>query len=292
MDVDMRKLRYFVALAERLNFTAAAKAEHIAQPVLSRQIRALESELGVVLFVRSTGGTELTPAGEQLLDDARPLLSSARALQRRARQAARGELRLTIAFMPGIIVTHVARLFGERHPEVAIEVLRTSTEDQVAVLHDGRADVSFVRMPINARGLKLVPLFSEPRVVAVPAWHPLAARDSVTIGELADLHLLQDPELVPEWRDIATELRDASILLRDSKRRPLASVEEKLEHVAAERGIVVLPESTAQQYTRPDVSYVPVSGIAESQVGVAYSAQVHRPELEEFIDIALESGAP
>jgi DNA-binding transcriptional LysR family regulator len=292
VDLDLKKLRYFVAVADTLNFTKAAEVAYIAQPVLSRQIRALERELGVQLFVRSTRSITLTVAGEQLLADARVLLSSAGAAIRRARLAERSAGAFTIAFMPGIIVTAVARAFGNKHPELDIDVLRTSSEDQVSVLHEGLADVSFIRMPASTRGLTVTHLFTEPRVVALPADHPLAAQVAVHIDELAGLHLLQHPDLVPEWRDIATELQGAESASDRVRMPALRSMEEKVEHVAGGRGIVVVPESAAAQYHRSDVVYRPVLGIAENRVSVAYSSERPRPELEEFARLASKIMTP
>src|ERR1700721_641863 len=101
-DVDLRKLRYFVAVAEQLNFGRAAAALPLAEPVLSRQIRALEDELKVQLFIRDKRATELTAAGQQLLADAGPLLASADALRPRGARAARGPGSFTIGFLPGL----------------------------------------------------------------------------------------------------------------------------------------------------------------------------------------------
>jgi DNA-binding transcriptional LysR family regulator len=233
VDLDLRKLRYFVAVAEQLHFGRAAQQLYIAQPVLSRQIRALEAELKVQLFVRDRRATELTPAGEQLLADARPLLANAEAARRRVAIAARGRDTFTVGFMPGLIVTAEVRILSSQHPELTVDVVRTNWDDQTDVVHDGRVDVSYVRLPIETRGLELRPLLSEPRVVVLPAEHHLAGKEQVSIADLADEHLLQDPDAVPEWRDIATELRDTG-------RRPATpyyrSVEEKLEHVAAGPG--------------------------------------------------------
>ncbi|MCW2542313.1 MAG: LysR family transcriptional regulator [Frankiales bacterium] len=281
-DLDLRKLRYFAAVAETGNLTRAAEQLHIAQPVLTRQIRALENELHATLFTRSARGTDLTPAGRQLLEDARPLLQSTLALQRRVRTAERGSSRFTIGFMPGLVVTAAARRFRERHPGLDIDVLRTSWADQTDVVHDGRVDVSFVRAPFDERNLTQLPLFTEDRVVALPARHPLAARQSLPVAELADLYLLESPELVPEWRAVATEFGTGA----PRQRRPMLSMEEKLEHVAAEQGIAIIPRSTAQFYTRPDVVYVPVPDVAPSRVVLVWAKARNRDDIQEFTQIA------
>jgi DNA-binding transcriptional LysR family regulator len=280
-DLDLRKLRYFVAVAEELNFVRAAERLHIAQPVLTRQIKVLEHELGVQLFNRSTRGTALTPAGAELLHDARTMLRSATAMQRRVRQAARGGSRLTIGFMPGILPTETVRALRERFPELEVEVIRTSWDDQVEMVLDGRIDASFVRFPIDRRGLTVIPLFTEPRVVALPAGHPLAARASVGLVDLAALELLQDPAAVPEWRSAAAPAR-------------ARTVEEKLEMVAGERGVVILPTSTALFYTRPDVVYRPVDDLPPNQVALVHEAKRETPELlamDEIVRRQYLSGA-
>ncbi|MFJ8158916.1 LysR family transcriptional regulator [Streptomyces sp. NPDC094468] len=285
LDLDLRKLRYFVAVAEELNFGRAAERLHITQPVLSRQIRSLEDELGVEVFDRSRRGTLLTPAGEQLFEDAVPLLASARALVRRVQSAAQETPTLTIGFMPGITVTSAMVAFTARHPEANVRLLRTSWDDQVEVLRDGRADVSVVRLPIDQHGLRVKPLFQEPRVVVLPAGHRLADRASVTVADLAPEHLLQDPDAVPEWRDVALELR--------GNRRPevpaIHQVEEKLELVAAGAGVCVIPLSTARFYIRPDVISLPVEGLGPNEVALAWVASRRSPLIDDFAETAEET---
>jgi DNA-binding transcriptional LysR family regulator len=283
-DVDLRKLRYFVAVAEELHFGRAAQALHIAQPVLSRQIKALEDELKAQLFARDKRATELTPAGRQLLADARPLLANADALRRRVARAARGPGTFTIGFMPGLIVTDAVRAMLDRHPQLTVDVLRTNWYDQTDVIRDGRADVSYVRLPVDQRGLRIQPLLTEPRVAVLPDEHRLAGKAAVSIADLADEHLLQDPDAVPEWRDIAAELRD-----RDRRAAPVfRTVEEKLEHVAAGQGIVLLPLSTADFYTRPGVSYSQVTDIPPNQVCLAWDAARRSPLIQDFAAIAAD----
>jgi DNA-binding transcriptional LysR family regulator len=283
-DVDLRKLRYFVAVAEQLHFGRAAEALHIAQPVLSRQIRALEDELKVQLFVRDKRATELTPAGRQLLADAGPLLASADALRRRVARAARGPGSFTIGFMPGLIVTEAVRALAGGYPQLTVNVLRTSWDDQTEVIHDGRADVSYIRLPVDQSGLQVRALLAEPRVAALPAGHRLAGKDTISVADLADEHLLQDPAAVPEWRDIAAEMRT-----RHRRGVPVfRTVEEKLEHVAAGHGIVVLPLSTAVFYTRPGIAYSHVSDIPPNQVCLAWDATRRSRLIQDFAAIAAD----
>ena len=284
MDVDLRKLRYFVAVAEELHFGRAAESLHIAQPVLSRQIRALEEELKARLFLRDKRGTELTPAGAQLLTDARPLLANADALRRRVGRAARGADRFTVGFMPGLIVSAAIRVLASRHPALSVDVVRTGWYDQTDVIHDGRVDVSFVRLPVDQRGLQVRPLLTEPRVVVLPVGHRLAHKKSIGIADLADEHLAQDPDAVPEWRDVATELRTG-------RREPapvVLTVEEKFEHVAAGAGVMVLPKSVTEFYTRRDLTSVPIDDIGPSHVCLAWDASRRSPLILEFAAIAEE----
>ena len=283
MDLDLRKVRYFVAVAEYLNFGRAAESLHIAQPVLSRQIRSLEHELKVALFERDKRATRLTPAGEAFLDDARALLSAADGARRRVHDVAAGQRTFTVGFMPGLIVTSAVRELSRRHPGLAVEVLRTDWTNQTDVIRDGTVDVSYLRLPADERGLEVEPLFTEPRVVVVPADHRLAGKDAVAVADLAAEHLLQDPDAVPEWRDIALELRGGQ---RRGQAPPFRSVEEKLEHVAAGRGIVVLPLSTAMFYTRPGVSYVSLGDVAANQVCLAWDSLRPSRLVPEYVAIA------
>lgn len=281
MDLDLRKLRYFMAVAGELNFGRAAQELHIAQPVLSRQIRALESELGVQLFVRDRRRTELTPAGEALYADAGTVLAGAEALRRRVGRASRGTDVFTVGFMPGLIVTGAVRALTAAHPQLRVEVLRTSWADQVEVLLDGRADVSFVRLPVDQRGLKVTTLFEEPRVVVLPSGHRLASKEEVHLSDLAGETLLQPHKAVPEWQALTGDAAP-----RDEGGPAPPAVEEKLEHVASGSGIVVLPASTAGFYQRPDVVAVSIADLGPTRVALAWDATRRSRLISEFAALA------
>jgi DNA-binding transcriptional LysR family regulator len=224
----------------------------------------------------------LTAAGRQLLADGPALIELASGVRLRAGRAARGRRSFVVGFMPGLIVTGPVRALSDAHSELSVEVLRTSWDDQVVVLLDGRADVGYIRLPADQRGLRVEPLFTEERFAILPARHRLAGKDEVSIADLADEHLLQGPDAAPEWRDIATELRD-----RQAQREyPTRTVEEKLEHVAGGRGIVILPASTAAFYRRPDVVQARITDISPNQVCLAWLAGRRSRLITEFVALA------
>lgn len=276
LDLDLRKLRYFVAVADRLHFGRAADALHIAQPVLSRQIRVLEQDLGAALFTRDRHGVELTDAGRQLLADAGPLLASTYAVRRRVSVAARGSRRLMVGFRAGIPVIPAARAFEARHPDVVVDVQRIEGDDQAPMLLDGRIDVAYVRLPIDEAGLRVTPLYTEPRVAALPAGHRLAGKEEVTEADLAGEPLLWDAD--PSTQPTRRPHPNAGYLVR--------GVDETLEHVAAGRGISFLARSATVFSSHPDVVYVPIPELAPDQVCLAVAASHASPVVDDFVTAA------
>jgi DNA-binding transcriptional LysR family regulator len=272
MDLDLRKVRYFVAVADQLHFGRAADELHIAQPVLSRQIRALEQDLGTPLLTRDSHGVALTDAGRQLLTDAGPLLASAHAVRRRVAVAARGRQRLMVGFRAGIPVTPAVRLFATRHPGVIVDVQRIEADDQATMLLDGRIDVGYVRLPIDEAGLRVTPLYTEPRVAVLPAGHPLAGKEQIAEADLAGEPLVWpgDASTQPTRRPHP----DAGYVVR--------GVDETLEHVAAGRGISFLARSATVFHSHPEVSYVPIPDLAPDQVCLAVAASRTAPLVDDF----------
>jgi DNA-binding transcriptional LysR family regulator len=281
-DINVRRLRYFIAVADSSNFGRPAEQLHIAQPVLSRQIAVLERELGVVLFDRSPNGTALSDAGRLILDDVRDLLRSADALGRRAHLAGRGAEHLAIGFMPGLLVTPIVQGLRQSFPGIQVDMLRTSWDDQVETILDGRVDLGLVRLPVVAAGLHIEPLFREDRVAILPTLHPLADRTELAIDDLAEYELLQAPDAVPEWGE-ARRRRGLPVAVAPSYP---TDVEVKLERVAAGFGISILPASTARFYTRPDIVVRRISGIGPSEVAVAWAENRSSAMLNRAVELA------
>jgi DNA-binding transcriptional LysR family regulator len=278
LDLDLRKVRYFVVLAEELNYRRAAERLHVAQPVLTRQIRSLERDLAAQLFERGRAGTLLTDAGRQLLADAQGLLADAQATRRRVARLGGTIRTFTIGFMPGLTVTAPARAFAASHPDVSVDVLRTDWTNQVQVLRDGRVDIGYVRMPIDLTALSSCPLFTEPQVAVVPGSHRLAGRDRVSVDELVGERLLQHPDAVPEWAAL-----HSAPLVGDRQAR---SVEEKLEWVAAGEGFSVVPQSVATYYQRADISWMVLTDVAPNEVRLAWPTAQHGRLIEDYVEAA------
>jgi DNA-binding transcriptional LysR family regulator len=162
-----------------------------------------------------------------------------------------------IGFMPGVTTTKWTRIWAERHPDISLEVFATGADDQLAVLHDNRADVSFVRLPIDDDGLSVIPLYREDPVVVVAKDHAIAAVDSVTLAELK-----------------GEKLQDATGSLKDA-----------VDLVAAGVGVLVVPQSLARLHARKDVTYRPVTDAGQTQIALAWPAERTTEQVEEFVGI-------
>ncbi|QHA10199.1 LysR family transcriptional regulator [Streptomyces broussonetiae] len=263
MSLDLRKLRYFVALAEHGNFGRAAQQLFIAQPVLSRQIRAFEQELGCTLLNRTTRRVELTAAGHQLHEEAKGILAAVEAGLRRVRDADRGVRRLMVAFAPGLHVSEAIRAFGEHHPEVEIDVVPAHWWEKDLPLRDGRAQVGFLRRPFDDTGLSMVSIGREPRVACLPTSHHLASRQELTLADLEGEPVLDTPT-----------------------RRRTTSAEEKFELIASGHGIALVPLSVARTYSRPDLTHIPVTDVPAEETCLVAPTTTREPLVLAFLDIA------
>jgi len=272
MDLDLRKLRYFVAVAERLHFGQAAAALYITQPALSRQIRQLEQELDVELLDRNSRQVSLTAAGRRLAEDGARLLAASQAAVDRARSSGHGEQSVTVGFMLGMDLSAVTAEFARTHPEVEIQLQRLRWWNHGAALRDGRVDIGFVRMPVPVEGLEVTELHTEPICVALPAGHPLAAMPSVTLADLADEPVLLHADAHPEWNAAWTfDPRPDG-----SHPRPgpyVHDMEEIVAYVRAGRGVAFLPVSVTVDIAPRGTAFVRVSDVEPGRVVLAWDAE-------------------
>ena len=188
--MDLRRLRYFVAVAEEQNFSRAAERLHIAQPPLSDQIKRFEEALGVKLFDRSSRGASLTEAGGLLLGEARRLLTQMDQTAEMVRRVGNGEVgRLTLGFVPSAsnsVLPPILSKFRERYPEVQLYLQEMNPDWLVAGLHEGRIDVSLFYLPFEDGALAYEPISREPLIVALPEAHEMAQEEEVDLCDLAE----------------------------------------------------------------------------------------------------------
>ena len=206
--MELRHLRYFIVLAEELNFTRAAERLHIAQPPLSQQIRSLENELGLQLFDRRTRPLQLTPAGQVFLEEAHQVFTQVEQAIVSAQRASRGQIgRLTVGINTSIansVLPDILRAFGTRFPDVEFVLHELVSYQQLQELRDRQIDVGFVHLhnlqKINENDdtLSFASILQEPLVIVLPESHPLAGQSQVSLEALADeLFILPPPHLPP-----------------------------------------------------------------------------------------------
>lgn len=275
MDVHVRDLRYFLTVAEELHFTRAAERLYVSQPSLSKQVRALERQLGVELFRRDPRGVALTEAGAALLPYARRVLdtwSEGAAAMEAARVAGRGTLVVGMSTSPGRggLLPAIRSRFTAAHPDTVLRLRQVSWEDPTAGLADGDADVAFVWLPLpDADRYAWTVLAEEPRLVALPESHPLAGRAEVDFADLAD-----EPFLA--LAASAGPLRDHWLALEERGGRPprigaeVASTEETYEALVAGLGVCLVATGNAPLISLGGVVTRPVRGLSPSRYALAW----------------------
>ncbi len=289
--MELRRLRYFCAVAEELHFGRAADRLALAQPGLSQQIKALEAELGTSLFVRSSRRVSLTEAGAVLYAEARSLLAAADALEARVRAVAAGgagRLRVhTTRSAPTGVAAALIDRFRDECPGVELQLVTGFTGWNLEELRAGRSDVVFVRPPVDADdGVALVDLGEEELVVALPADHPLAARRRLRPVELRG-------EAVVSWpRRNAPGMHDRIEAQVWGGRRPNVVREEPddeqvLRAVAAGVGLAVMIGTRLASLRVPGVA-VRRFGVPAPTVGLAlaWRPAVAPPAAARFVGLA------
>jgi DNA-binding transcriptional LysR family regulator len=267
-DLDLRLVRYFTVVAQHQHFGRAAAELLIAQPSLSRQIRRLEQQLGARLLDRTPQGTRLTEAGEVFLPRARALLRSA-AQAAAATKVAAQPSRITVGYTPGLIVTPAVRLLRRQHPDADVHTLHLEWSEPRPALLDHRVDAAVTRLPLATDGLHVTILYDEPRLLLVPRDHRLAGKESVTLDDIAGEPIPKMPD--PLWnafwrvdpRPDGTPAPDGPLV---------AAIEDKNELIASGQAVAIIPGGIPGGGIRPDLTTIPLHGVAPSHVVLATRA--------------------
>lgn len=270
MDASVRRLRYFVAVADELHFTRAAARLFVSQQSLSRQISELESELGVALFDRTSRRVELTAAGQAFLPGCREALENLDAATTAARQAGQGGQRtLTVGFFVLAaleLTTAILTDYRQQFPDVNVVMREFTFNDPTAGLGELVSDVAIVRLPITLPDAELVPLFTEPRVVAVASRHRLAGRSAISVRQLVGEPLTRATNSDPAFRrfwSLSEFLPEPPCVINTT------SHAEELEVVATGQASSITAACTARFLSHPGVRFVPITDVPGVTTAVA-----------------------
>lgn len=261
--MDLRHLRYFIAVAEELSFTKAAERLHKAQPPVSQQIRQLEDEMGVTLLNRTRRHVELTEAGRIFLEQARQILRSTESAVVLAQRAQRGEIgRLTVGFfehMSYTLLPPILRAYRERFPSVEVQLRWFPVIRQAEALRRGDLDIAFMRLVPDLNEVTWETILEEPFVLAIPSGHPLADVETVSLKNCAqEQFIMYMADLAPDFH--AMNLRMcASAGFVPKVASEVGQVYTLLGLVSSGAGIGFVPASV-QQVHFDRVVYKPIQG--------------------------------
>jgi len=257
--VELRHLRYFVAVAEALNLTRAAEKLFIAQPPLTRAIKQLEEELGVELFIRKPRGLQLTTVGEYFLEQARQILNKVSGTINDTRRIAQHRKTLfSIGFVPSVFYGQlpfmVRRLRHNKNLEIVLHELKT--REQVDALKAGKIDIGFGRVRIEDPDVEQTLLFDEPMIAAIPAGSPLT-KHPPTLKDLSEWPMITFPSTPgPNFADMTQSLFHR-YGLRVNVMQQVNDVQTALSLVASDMGFTLVPEQIRRVH-REGVDYMPL----------------------------------
>ncbi len=259
--MELRHLRYFVAVVEEQSFTKAAEKLFIAQPPLSRQIQNLENELGIQLFERGSRPLQTTPAGQFFYQHAVKLLSNAEEIKSMTKRVGTTDRVMRMGFVASLLyglLPRIIYLFRQQQPNLKVELIEMSTKDQIQALKEGRIDVGFGRLRISDAAIRRVLLREETLMVAIHSSHPFSSKtEGVYLAEIASENMFfypttSKPNFSTQMQNIFSEHG-----LEPKYSKEVREIQLALGLVAAGEGICVVPES-ARTIQFPHLKYIPL----------------------------------
>lgn len=293
--MDMRRLHYFVVVAEESSFSRAARRLHMAQPPLSNQIKQLEQELGVRLLERSNRGVWLTEAGGLLLEEARHIFLQLDQTVRAVQRVGHGQVgRLTLGFVPSSsneALPPILRAFRERFPSVELFLREMRPDRVVQRLHERQIDAGFLYLPLEDPSLEIECVTREPLVVALPEAHSLASEDRVELQDLAEepFVLPASYQRMPGLYGQVTEACRQAGFTPNAVQKDVWLMQTIVGLVAGGIGVALVPASLRNLH-RKGVVYKPVRGLSPTvALGVIWRAEDPSPVLSSFLEVTRTS---
>lgn len=292
MDGNLRLLRYFVAVAEELNFTRAAERLYISQPALSKQIRQLEREMGIELLRRSSRDVQLTAAGEALLPLAQQLLQDWQFTLLKVRQVAASQLQTLrvgfIASIGGELTKSILARFQTLQPGWKVTIRFFELSDPTAGLLSGNTDVALLRLPVpKQEKLSTAILLIEPRWLALSSDHPLAQRKVLQMADIVNEPFITVSAETGIWRDhwLAINERQGHPVVIGAE---VNNTNEAMEAVINGQGVALVSETTTKVYTLPGQIFRLVKDVSPSILAVAWRRDCSNTVVQDFVKACLE----
>ncbi|MGH7755584.1 MAG: LysR substrate-binding domain-containing protein [Vulcanimicrobiaceae bacterium] len=260
--MELRHLRYFVAVAEEQHVTRAAERLHMAQQPLSAAIKILESELGFDLFERVANRIRLTVAGDAFLEEARGVLAAADRAVERGRRAARGEVGMLrigycSAAMANVLPSAITA-FRDRYREIALDLRRLDQSDQLVALDRREIDLAFIHRPFDERGRASTDVLEETLFAALPGAHALAAYDRLDASQLAGIPIVRFAIGSADGLRVAAEMLLAHARIVPTVGQEVNDAETGVGFVAAGLGACIVSEHIARAQKRIGVAFIPI----------------------------------
>lgn len=287
--MELRHLRYFVTVAEELNFSRAAERLHVAQPPLSKQIRDLEEELGVQLFQRTKRRVKLTDAGVVFLEEVNKVFTQVNQAVRTAQQASRGEIgRLVIGFNSSAtysVLPDLLHKFQQHCPDVKLVLHELTTSQQLDKLYRNQIDLGILYLPVDESKLSVMPILKEPLMVALPETHFLANQPQVSMYELID-----EPFILPAHHLGAGLYAQIMVFFQQISFHPKVTqsatlLQTAVSLVAGSVGVALVPASL-QNLQRTGVVYKAIAEPApELEIAVVWRQHEPSQVVQRFLSI-------
>jgi len=296
--IELRLLRYAIAVAEELHFARAAARLHLSAPSLSKQIRQFEESLGYALFERRTREVLLTAAGTAFLTEARQALVYAERAVECGSAASRGDtgvlaIGYTADWFDSFLLTTIRKRFTESRPDTVLTLHSVSAMDQIDMLLKGSLHAGLVHLPIDGGGLQMRTLWREPMALALPEGYHLSSRDEIGVGQLVEQPMVWIDRAINPW------LHDH--LLRSCQRlgctpsiaQEVKALAEAIDWVAAGAGIAMVRASTVQRFQHRGVAFRPLAAPGLTvETGVAYRGDSRSEALKALVEILREQSTP
>lgn len=292
--MDIRQVKSFVAVANALSFSRAARQLHISQPALSTQVKSLEAHLGALLLERNRRTVRLTPAGESLLADADSLLRQIADIELRVARISSGDtghLRIgfvasaTLELVPAIVIA-----FRRQYPRVSLDIKNLPTVQQIDALRSGTIDAGFVRMPLAEAGFSLDLVHREPFAIVLSKNHPLARQRDLSVAHLAGEPFIAygrrwAPAFYDRWTGICRDAGFTPAIVQET-----GEMHTALVLVAAGLGVAILPEGITRRNRRSLKVKVLNREKTYSEIGIATALGRQTPLLQHLVTTAKQVG--